>query len=54
MTENATESKMKKLFKSALAATIAGTAFLWAGMASAVEIEYWQYTYQSPWMRLTS
>ena len=47
MTENATESKMKKLFKSALAATIAGTAFLWAGMASAVEIEYWQYTYQS-------
>lgn len=38
---------MKKLFKSALAATIAGTAFLWAGMASAVEIEYWQYTYQS-------
>jgi multiple sugar transport system substrate-binding protein len=38
---------MKKLFKSALAATISGTALLWAGMASAVEIEYWQYTYQS-------
>ena len=38
---------MKKWFKSALAATIGGTALLWAGMAQAVEIEYWQYTYQS-------
>ncbi len=38
---------MKKWVKSALAAAVGGASLLVAGMAQAVEIEYWQYTYAS-------
>jgi len=38
---------MKKWIKSAFALTIGGASLLWSGMAQAVEIEYWQYTYAS-------
>lgn len=38
---------MKKWVKSALGLTLGGASLLWASLAQAVEIEYWQYTYAS-------
>ena len=38
---------MKKWVKSALATAVGGASLLVAGLAQAVEIEYWQYTYAS-------
>ena len=38
---------MKTWMKSAFALAIGGTSLVWSGLAQAVEIEYWQYTYAS-------
>ena len=38
---------MKKWLKKVFALAIGGTSLVWSGLAQAVEIEYWQYTYGS-------
>ena len=38
---------MKKWLKSVFALAIGAISLVWSGLAQAVEIEYWQYTYGS-------
>ena len=38
---------MTKWLKSVFALVIGSTSLIWSGLAQAVEIEYWQYTYGS-------